>query len=220
MNSALYDKATQRISTGDARAVSRLAISVFALCVLVPGFALGHVESGVAGDGGFVSGLLHPVTGLDHVVAMVAVGLWGAVLRAPAIWILPIAFPLIMTVGAVLGILDLPVPAIDLGVAVSAIVLGGMVAANVRPPLAIAFLLIAFFAIYHGHPHGAALPDFGVPILYAAGFVVATGLLHVAGIALGMLYRWSAGKTAVRALGTAIAAVGSYFLLLAIGIDL
>jgi urease accessory protein len=91
-----------------------------------------------------------------------------------------------------------------------------MVAANARPPLAIAFLLIAFFAIYHGHPHGAALPDFGVPILYAAGFVVATGLLHVAGIAFGLLYRWSAGKTAVRALGTAIAVVGSYFLLLAI----
>jgi urease accessory protein len=194
-----------------------MAVSMLALCALLPGIALGHVESGVVGDGGFVSGLAHPVTGLDHVVAMVAVGLWGAILGAPAIWALPIAFPLIMTVGAVLGILDVPVPAIDLGIAASAIVLGGMVAANARPPLAIAFLLIAFFAIYHGHPHGAALPDFGVPILYAAGFVVATGLLHVAGIAFGLLYRWPAGKTAVRALGGAIAAVGGYFLLLAIG---
>jgi urease accessory protein len=215
--SALSDKATQRLSTGDVRGVPRLAISVLALCALLPGFALGHVESGVAGDGGFISGLVHPVTGLDHVVAMVAVGLWGAILGAPAIWILPIAFPLIMTVGALLGILDVPVPAIDLGIAASAIVLGGMVAANARPPLAIAFLLIAFFAIHHGHPHGAALPDFGVPIHYAAGFVVATGLLHVAGIAFGLLYRWSAGKAAVRALGAGIAAVGGYFLLLAIG---
>lgn len=217
MISALSDKATQRTSTGDARGASRLAISVLALCALLPGFALGHVESGVAGDGGFVSGLVHPVTGLDHVVAMVAVGLWGAILGPPAIWVLPIAFPLIMTVGAVLGILDVPVPAIELGIAVSAIVLGGMVAANARPPLAIAFFVIAFFAIFHGHPHGAALPDFGVPILYAAGFVVATGLLHVAGIGFGLLYRWPAGKTAVRALGTTIAAAGGYFLLLAIG---
>ncbi|MCG8487262.1 MAG: HupE/UreJ family protein [Chromatiales bacterium] len=213
----MIEKAMQGTSTGDASSVSRLAISVLALCALLPGLALGHVESSVVGDGGFVSGLVHPVTGLDHVVAMVAVGLWGAILGAPAIWVLPIAFPLIMTVGAVLGILDVPVPAIGLGIAASAIVLGGMVSANARPPLAIAFLSIAFFAIYHGHPHGAALPDFGVPILYAAGFVVATGLLHVAGIAFGLLYRWPAGETAVRAMGAGIAAVGGYFLLIAIG---
>lgn len=215
--SALFSKAMQHTSTDDASGISSLSISVLLLCALLPGFALGHVESGVTGDGGFVSGLMHPVTGLDHVLAMVAVGLWGAILGAPAIWILPIAFPLIMTVGAVLGILGLPVPAIDLGIALSAIVLGGMVAANARPPLAIAFLVIAFFAIYHGYPHGAALPDFGVPILYSAGFVVATGSLHLAGIAFGLLYRWSAGKTAVRAMGAAIAIGGGYFLLLAIG---
>jgi urease accessory protein len=207
----------QPVRAGDAGINARMAVSVLALCALLPGIVLGHVESGVAGDGGFVSGLIHPVTGLDHVVAMVAVGLWGAILGAPAIWMLPIAFPLIMTVGAVLGILDVPVPAIDLGIAASALVLGGMVAANARPPLTLAFVVIVFFAVYHGHPHGAALPDFGVPILYAAGFVVATGLLHVAGIALGLLYRWPAGKTAVRALGGAIAAIGGYFLLLAVG---
>ena len=205
----------QSIHSQTATAAPILEKSLLALLVLLPGLALGHVESGVAGDGGFVSGLVHPVTGLDHVVAMVAVGLWGAVLGTPAIWILPIAFPLIMTIGAVLGILGLSVPAIDLGIALSAIVLGGMVAANARPSLVIAFLLIAFFAIYHGYPHGAALPDFGVPILYAAGFVVATGLLHLAGIAFGLLYRWPSGKVAVRAMGAIIAAIGGYFLLLA-----
>jgi len=210
----MSDQAVHNQTAKNIKAGSILGISFLALWALLPGLALGHVESGVAGDGGFVSGLIHPVTGLDHVVAMVAVGLWGAVLGAPAIWVLPIAFPLIMTIGAVLGILGLPVPAIDLGIALSAIVLGGMVAANARPPLAIAFLLIAFFAIYHGYPHGLALPDFGVPILYAAGFVVATGLLHLAGIAFGLLYRWPAGKAAVRVMGAAIAAVGGYFLLL------
>ncbi|MCG7868700.1 MAG: HupE/UreJ family protein [Candidatus Thiodiazotropha taylori] len=213
----MLDTDIQRRRTGHAGTVSCLAIALLALCALLPGVVLGHVEVGISGDGGFVSGLLHPVTGLDHVVAMVAVGLWGAILGAPAIWILPIAFPLIMTVGAVLGILDFPLPAIGIGIAASAIFLGGMVAANARPPLAIAFLAIAFFAIYHGHPHGAALPDFGVPLLYAAGFVVATGLLHVGGIAFGLLYRWPAGKTAVRTMGVGIAAVGGYFLLLAIG---
>ena len=85
MVDALSDKVTQRRSIGDATGASRLAISILALCALLPGFALGHVESGVAGDGGLASGLVHPVTGLDHVVAMVAVGLWGAILGAPAI---------------------------------------------------------------------------------------------------------------------------------------
>jgi len=212
----MSDQAAHGQTTRNVRVVQVFGMSFLALWVLLPALALGHVESGVAGDGGFVSGLVHPVTGLDHVVAMLAVGLWGAVLGAPAIWILPIAFPLIMTIGAVLGILGLPVPAIDLGIALSAIVLGGMVVTSARPPLLIAFLLIAFFAIYHGYPHGAALPDFGVPILYAAGFVVATGLLHLAGIAFGLLYRWPSGKVAVRALGAAIVAVGGYFLLLAI----
>jgi urease accessory protein len=187
-------------------------LAVVVLFVLLPEVASAHVEAGAAGDGGFLSGLKHPVTGLDHLVAMVAVGLWGAILGAPAIWILPITFPLIMTVGAVLGIVGVPLPAVDAGVALSAIVLGSMVALHVQPPLPVAFLLIAIFAIYHGHPHGTALPDFGIPLLYAAGFVVSTGLLHVAGIALGLLYRWTAGRWLVRTLGAGIAAVGLYFL--------
>lgn len=202
--------------TGSVLAFFHLLIAVVLINFLFPGLALGHVESGIAGDGGFISGLVHPVTGLDHVVAMVAVGLWGAILGAPSIWLLPIVFPLIMTFGAVLGIAGVAVPEIDLGIAISAIVLGGMVAANARPPLVVAFLLIAFFAIYHGHPHGAALPDFGVPILYAAGFVMATGCLHLAGIAFGLLYHWAAGKVAVRTLGAAIALSGVYFLLSAV----
>ena len=160
------------------------------------------------------------VTGLDHVAAMVAVGLWGAILGAPAIWLLPIAFPLIMAFGAVLGVMGVPLPAVDLGIAASGIVLGAMVAASARPPLAIAFALISLFAIFHGHSHGAALPDFGVPLLYAAGFVIVTGLLHVCGIALGLLVRWSAGRAAVRVTGALIAAVGLYHLALATGVGL
>jgi urease accessory protein len=195
--------------------------AVFAATALVsPEVALSHVESGTAGDGRFIGGTLHPVTGLDHVAAMVAVGLWGAILGAPAIWVLPIAFPLIMAFGAVLGVMGAPLPVIDLGIATSGIVLGTMVAASARPPLAIAFALISLFAIFHGHSHGAALPDFGVPLLYAAGFVIATGLLHVCGIALGLLIRWPAGRTAVRLTGALIAAVGLYHLALVAGVGL
>jgi urease accessory protein len=177
---------------------------------------LAHIESGTAGDGGFVSGLAHPVTGLDHVVAMVAVGLWGAILGAPAIWLLPIAFPLIMAVGAVLGVIGIPLPAVEAGIAASGIVLGTMVATQARVPVSIAFALIAVFAIFHGYTHGTALPDFGVPLLYAAGFVIATGLLHVCGISIGLLIRWPAGRAVIRITGAAIAAVGLYYLAIAV----
>jgi len=194
------------------------AAAIIAVALLSPELASSHVESGTAGDGRFFGGALHPVTGLDHVAAMVAVGLWGAILGAPAIWLLPIAFPLIMAFGAVLGVMGVPLPAIDLGIAASGIVLGAMVAANARPPLAIAVALVSLFAIFHGYSHGTALPDFGVPLLYAAGFVVATGLLHVCGIALGLLIRWPAGRTAVRVSGALIAAVGVYHLAMAAGI--
>ena len=194
------------------------AAAVAAVALVSPDVASSHVESGTAGDGRFIGGALHPVTGLDHVAAMVAVGLWGAILRAPAIWVLPIAFPLIMAFGAVLGVMGIPLPAVDLGIAASGIVLGAMVSLSERPPLAVAFMLVSFFAIFHGHSHGAALPDFGVPLLYAAGFVIATGLLHVCGIALGLLFRWPAGRIAVRAAGVLIVGVGFYHLAAVAGV--
>jgi len=192
-------------------------ISAAALLMLMPLSALAHVESGVIGDGGFVSGMLHPVTGVDHVVAMVAVGLWGAILGQPAIWVLPVAFPLVMAVGSILGIIGIPVPAIDIGVALSGIVLGAMVATVSRPPLAVAFFLISIFAVYHGYPHGAALPDFGMPLLYISGFVFSTGLLHLSGVALGLLFRWRRGQLVVRVAGCVITVVGAYYLLNSLG---
>lgn len=162
--------------------------------------------------GGFLSGIAHPVFGLDHVVAMVAVGLWGAFLGAPAIVVLPIVFPLVMTTGGVLGILGVPLPGVEIGIAASAIVLGLMVVFAVRPPLWIAALLVGAFAIFHGHAHGAELPPGADALAYSAGFVIATGLLHLAGIALGLLTRWPAGTVAVRAAGGLIAGVGAFFL--------
>ena len=194
----------------------RYSLSVIILLsFLTPEASWGHVQAGTVGDGKFISGLIHPVTGLDHLVAMVAVGLWGAILGPPAIWLLPIAFPLIMAFGAVLGIIGIALPGIEVGIAASGIVLGILVATNTRLPITIAFLLIAFFAIFHGHAHGTELPDFGVPLLYAAGFVISTGLLHLCGIALGVLIRWPIGFVFVRILGGIILGIGTYYLLAA-----
>jgi urease accessory protein len=171
--------------------------------------ALAHTGSVT---GGFLGGLAHPVFGPDHVVAMVAVGLWGAFLGAPAIWLLPIVFPLVMAFGGVLGILGVAIPGVEIGIAVSAVLLGLMVATGARPPLWMAAVLVGVFAIFHGHAHGAELPSGADAVAYSIGFVIATGLLHLAGIAFGLLARWPMGKMAVRVAGALIALVGVAFL--------
>jgi urease accessory protein len=180
------------------------------LLLLFSGTVNAHEGAGVAG--GFSSGFMHPVLGWDHVVAMVAVGLWGAFLGSPAIWILPIVFPLVMAFGGALGILGIPVPAVETGIAVSAVVLGSMVTFAVRPPIWIAAVIVGIFAIFHGHAHGTELPGAVSPLAYSLGFVIATGLLHISGIAFGMLANWPAGRITVRAGGSVIALVGVGFL--------
>jgi urease accessory protein len=188
--------------------IVRFASAVMALlAATAPAFA--HTGEGT---GGFLAGLMHPVFGPDHVVAMVAVGLWGAFLGAPAIWMLPIVFPLVMALGGVLGILGLPIPAVETGIASSAVVLGLMVALAARPPLWAAAVLVGAFAIFHGYAHGKELPDGANAVAYSVGFVIATGLLHLCGIAFGLLTRWPLGQLAVRAAGGAIAATGVAYL--------
>jgi urease accessory protein len=169
-----------------------------------------HSAEGLAG--GFLSGLMHPVLGPDHVIAMVAVGLWGAFLGKPAIWLLPIVFPMVMAFGGALGVAGIPVPAVETGIAVSAIVLGAMVAFAARPPIWVAAVIVGAFAIFHGHAHGTELPGAANPLAYSLGFVIATGLLHLCGIAFGALAHWPAGKVAVRAGGGLIALGGFAFL--------
>jgi urease accessory protein len=178
-----------------------------------PAFA--HTEAGVGGS--LVSGLLHPVTGIDHLIAMVAVGIWGAQLGAPAIWVLPITFPLVMAMGGVLGVLHIPLPMPEVVIALSALALGAAVALNLRLPFAAAAVVVGIFAIFHGHAHGAELPGSANPLAYGVGFVVATGLLHLCGISIGMLTHWRNGERLVRVLGVAIAALGGYFLALSLG---
>jgi len=185
------------------------------LVAVVPLLLVGAPASAHTGAvaGGFLGGFAHPLLGPDHVIAMVAVGLWGALLGAPAIWLLPVAFPLIMTFGGVLGIIGLPIPAVETGIAASAAVLGLMVALKARPPLWIAVALVGIFAVFHGHAHGAELPVGADAAAFSIGFVVATGLLHLSGVTFGLLARWPAGGIAVRAAGGAIAVAGILFLI-------
>jgi len=179
------------------------------LCLAPVASALAHTGDVI---GGFAGGLAHPVFGPDHVAAMVAVGLWGAFLGLPAIYLLPIVFPLVMALGGALGILGMPLPGTEIGVAVSAVLLGLAVVLAVRPPIWMAAVLVGMFAIFHGHAHGAELPAGADALAYSVGFVVATGLLHLAGIALGLLARWPVGRIAVRATGGLIALAGVMFL--------
>lgn len=188
--------------------VTRLAAA--AVLALVASAASAHVQGGQAA--GFLSGLSHPVSGLDHVLAMVAVGLWGAQLGLPAIWLLPVAFPLVMAFGGFLGLLGIPLPGVEIGIALSAVALGLVVAAEARPPLWASALLVAVFAVFHGHAHGTELPAGESGLAYSLGFVVATGLLHAGGIAIGLVHRWPAGRAGLRVLGALVALGGGLFL--------
>jgi urease accessory protein len=141
---------------------------------------------------------------------MLAVGMWGARLGSPAIWALPVAFPLVMALGGVAGILGLPLVAVELGVTLSVITLGSMIALDQRPPLWVASLLVAFFAVFHGYAHGAELPGQTGAVPYSAGFVVATGLIHLTGIGIGFVIKLPHGIRMLRIGGSAIAAAGLF----------
>jgi urease accessory protein len=185
----------------------RLAAAVLAVIAL-PSAAAAHAGGSAAG---LLSGLLHPVSGLDHVLAMVAVGIWGAQLGAPAIWILPVTFPMVMALGGMLGLLGVGVPGVELGIGISALLLGIVVAREVRPPLGSAAALVGFFAIFHGYAHGTELPAGQNGLLYSIGFVAATGSLHACGIGLGVIHRWEWGRMVLRIGGVLIALSGVWF---------
>ena len=186
----------------------RTALAIAALLWPVAAFA--HQQGGEAI--GLASGLKHPISGLDHVLAMVAVGLWGAQLGAPAVWLLPVTFPMVMAFGGMLALMGVPLPGAEFGIAVSAIALGLAVACEARLPLPAAAALVGFFAIFHGHAHGTELPPGANGLLYSVGFVIATGCLHATGIAIGLVHRWPWGRIALRVAGALVTTGGLFFL--------
>ena len=189
---------------------NRLSVGLIALALaaLAATSASAHA---LAGTGvGFVAGFLHPPSGLDHLLAMVSVGIWGAELGAPSIWLLPIAFPMIMAVGGALGVLGMPLPGGELLIGLSVVVLGSLVAWARRIPVWAAFVVVGVFALAHGHAHGVELPRSADAVAYTIGFVLSTGLLHLFGILIGLLARWPSGLAAIRIGGLLIAVAGCY----------
>lgn len=197
------------LSSPPARGASRRVGCLLAL-LLASGLAQAH--PGHSPAGGFVAGVMHPLSGLDHMLAMVAVGIWGALLGAPLVWALPVAFPLLMLVGGALGISGVPLPYVETGIALSVAVLGVAVLTTWRAPAALAVAAVALFGVLHGYAHGIELPGSAQPAAYAAGFVLSTGLLHLAGVGIGMLRQVRSGLTLVRMAGALIAGAGLWLL--------
>ena len=179
------------------------------LCgVLFPAMALAHTEGAVAS--GVFTGFLHPMKGPDHMLAMLAVGMWGAQLGRPCIWALPIAFPMIMALGGALGILGIAIPVVEPIIAASVVVLGTLIALAARPPVPAAIVIVGAFAVFHGYAHGAELPEGVGSLTYSLGFVVSTGLLHLTGIVIGLVTELPRGHKLLRTAGGLIGATGLY----------
>lgn len=179
------------------------------LIFLLPSLAQAH--PGVPGHThGFGNGLSHPLTGLDHLCAMIAVGLWAAQRGGRALWLVPLTFVSIMVTGGILGMGGMGIPYVEQGIAASVLVLGIFIAAAVRLPLWASMAIVGLFALFHGYAHGAEMPDTASGFAYGIGFVVATASLHLSGIALGITAQRFASAQWVRCAGGAIAACGVY----------
>ena len=184
--------------------LTRLSPFAVVLFACTPAFA--HV--GVGPTGGFLNGFLHPLGGIDHLCAMLAVGLWAAQQGKRAVWAVPLAFVAMMGLGGALGMAGVSLPLAEQGIAASVLILGVLVAAAARLPLAAGTLLVAIFAVFHGHAHGAEMPQTASGLAYGAGFVAATALLHASGVALGLSLKKLNKPRVLRLVGAAVAACG------------
>jgi urease accessory protein len=193
-----------------ANSTHRVAAFVCAAFAIVSYAPSASAHAGTGLPGGIAQGFMHPFGGLDHLLAMIS-GLWGAFLGRPLIQALPVVFPVVMVVGAALGMYGVRVPPVELGIALSVLVLGSAIALAWKAHVQVAVLVVATFALFHGYAHGRELPSAADPIGYSVGFVFATGLLHVIGIGIGVLADRPRGVLVVRAIGVAIACIGGVY---------
>jgi len=177
-----------------------------ALGLLAP--SLAHAHTGVGPTHGFASGFSHPLGGLDHLCAMLAVGLWAAQMGGRARWAVPLSFVSVMAVGGALGMAGMSLPFAEQGIVLSVLTLGVLIAASARLPLVASVILVGLFAVCHGHSHGAEMPETASGLFYAGGFILATTMLHAFGIGLGMALQGVAKPRLVRVMGAAIAICG------------
>lgn len=187
--------------------------ALFVLAMCCNAFAHpGHLDSAMATSASLMSGFSHPFSGIDHLLAMLAVGLWAAQSRRSAQWVLPLVFPVTMVVGALLAFSGVQLPLVEGGIAASVAVLGLLIAFAVKMPLWASTVVVSLFALLHGYAHGSELPHASSAMMYGVGFVAATALLHAAGLGFGLLAGRSVHGKVVRLGGVGIAAVGAYLL--------
>ncbi len=180
-----------------------------AAIALMPGIALAH--TGVGDTSGFSHGFVHPLTGIDHPIAMMMVGVFAWQLGGRALWLVPLTFVLVMAIGGAFGVAGVSIPFVETGIALSVIVLGAAVAFRLSMPVAIAVALVGLFAVFHGHAHGEEMPENAAGLAYGLGFMLATAALHLAGIGLGFLIGRIAderGPAVVRITGGVLAVAG------------
>jgi len=197
------------------RTVLRLAASAAAAApfALVPAIASAHPGHDAAD---LVHGFMHPLGGIDHILAMVAVGLLAARMGGRALWLVPASFVLTMAVAGLAGMAGMVVSHVEIGIALSVLVLGAMIAAGVRLPVAAAMGLVGFFAVFHGYAHGLEMPQTASGLAFGAGFVAATALLHGLGLALGLALGQAGepiARPALRLGGVATALAGAALLI-------
>jgi urease accessory protein len=184
----------------------KIAATALVALLLAPQSAFAH--TGVEHAMSFGAGFAHPWSGLDHILAMVAVGLWAGLKGGRAIWAWPASFVSVMSLGGTLGMIGIPLPAVESGILASVIVLGVLVLAAARPPVLVGAALIGAFALLHGHAHGAELPSAGAAVSYALGFAAATALLHTIGLAVALVGSGESGRQLVRGTGALMAVAG------------
>jgi urease accessory protein len=183
-----------------------LAFVAMTLAAAAPSAASAH--SGMEHMASFGAGFAHPWSGLDHLLAMVAVGLWAGLVGGRALWAWPVAFVAVMVLGGLAGIAGVALPIVEPGILASVIVLGLMVLTAARLPVWAGATLVALFAVLHGHAHGAELPADGAAASYFAGFALATAALHALGLSLAYATSGKRGRLLLRGAGAAVAAAG------------
>ncbi len=159
-------------------------VGAIAITLLIPNLASAH--TGVGDTSGYWHGLTHPISGLDHILAMVAVGLWAAQMGGKALWMVPSAFLLAMSASSAIGHFGLPLPGVEQGILASDFILGLLLLFAARLPLALSTGIVGILAVFHGYAHGAEMPETASGLAYGFGFIISTALLHLTGMGVGL----------------------------------
>ncbi|HEX4412054.1 MAG TPA: HupE/UreJ family protein [Lacipirellulaceae bacterium] len=191
---------------------SYLPLALLLLVAGWPSIALAHV--GFGSTEGFASGLAHPISGLDHLCAMIGVGIWASQRGGKAVWLFPLAFVIVMALGGLIGAAGIAIPFVERGIVASVLIIGILIAAAVRMPLLLSVLIVGTFAFFHGHAHGSEMPLTASGLAYAAGFLATTMVLLSVGVAAGIHARKSILTWPFRYCGTALILLGLYLVML------